>query len=323
MRRGWIWAGLPAGLVFAAQALEAQVDLRDRRLPLGPNRLAGEAVAPFFEGWYENPDGSYTLSFGYFNFNAAQALEIPIGPDNMIEPSEFGGLQPTYFPPPAERRGRGPGGYDRRERGVFTVTVPADFALRTVVWTLRVNDETHQVTARVGNAALQLGYGPRAMGSLPPLLGFSEHGPRGQHPRGITLDETLTTSAGRPLSLAVWVSDPSSRSKELLDPLYREIPIRLTWFMHQGPVGGQVIFEPLEPRPVAPTEDTGAEGAAQHLESYQNLVPAPGGKATMTARFSRAGDYVLRVRADNWTAEDSTPGDQCCWTNGYVRVRVR
>jgi len=28
------------------------------------------------------------------------------------------------------------------------------------------------------------------------------------------------------------------------------------------------------------------------------------------------------VRVDNWDANDSTGGDQCCWTNGYVRVRV-
>jgi len=28
------------------------------------------------------------------------------------------------------------------------------------------------------------------------------------------------------------------------------------------------------------------------------------------------------VRADNFGRVDSTPGDQCCWTNGYVKVTV-
>ena len=46
------------------------------------------------------------------------------------------------------------------------------------------------------------------------------------------------------------------------------------------------------------------------------------GEATTTATFSEAGDYVLRVRVDNWAANDSSSGDQCCWTNGYVPVSV-
>ena len=51
------------------------------------------------------------------------------------------------------------------------------------------------------------------------------------------------------------------------------------------------------------------------------MSPA-GGKSTVTATFDTPGDYVLRVRADNFAALDSGAGDQCCWTNGYVRVRV-
>ena len=38
--------------------------------------------------------------------------------------------------------------------------------------------------------------------------------------------------------------------------------------------------------------------------------------------FGEPGEYVLRARIDNWDANDSTGGDQCCWTNAYVRVTV-
>jgi hypothetical protein len=31
---------------------------------------------------------------------------------------------------------------------------------------------------------------------------------------------------------------------------------------------------------------------------------------------------VLRVRADNFGRVDTSAGNQCCWTNGYVKVTV-
>ena len=49
-------------------------------------RSAGGPVVPIFEGWYRNPDGTFELSFGYFNVNTEETLEIPLGPDNVIEP---------------------------------------------------------------------------------------------------------------------------------------------------------------------------------------------------------------------------------------------
>ena len=46
------------------------------------------------------------------------------------------------------------------------------------------------------------------------------------------------------------------------------------------------------------------------------------GTATTSATFKQAGEYVIRVRTDNFGRLDSVPGDQCCWTNGYVKVTV-
>ncbi len=56
------------------------------QLPLQPARDSGQSVTPAFEGWYPNPDGSHTLLIGYFNRNVKETLDIPVGPNNRIEP---------------------------------------------------------------------------------------------------------------------------------------------------------------------------------------------------------------------------------------------
>jgi hypothetical protein len=42
------------------------------------------------------------------------------------------------------------------------------------------------------------------------------------------------------------------------------------------------------------------------------------GRGTTSATFDTPGDYVLYVVA----TDGSRQSNQCCWTNGYVRVRV-
>src|ERR1700759_2291849 len=85
--------------------------------PLAPIRPAGQSVTPAFEGWDKNSDGTFSISFGYFNRNGKEMLEIPVGPDNNISPGAPNQGQPTHFEP-------------RRNWGVFTVIVPADFGKR-------------------------------------------------------------------------------------------------------------------------------------------------------------------------------------------------
>ncbi|MEE2963773.1 MAG: hypothetical protein VX427_06430 [Acidobacteriota bacterium] len=113
--------GLAAAILIGPLSLGAQ-----RQRPLAPLPPNGLRVAPFFDGWYRNPDGTVTLSFGYSNLNLTEIVEIPRGPDNFIAPAEFDGRQPTFFEPPGARAEEPPT-RRRRNRGVFTVTVPADF----------------------------------------------------------------------------------------------------------------------------------------------------------------------------------------------------
>ena len=104
---------------------------------------------------------------------------------------------------------------------------------------------------------------------------------------------SLTASAGTPLTLTVWIADRLAPSPER-DP----VPGGATWFTHTGPA--PAVFSETRLRP-----DESAAGAV-----------------TTTVTFDQPGDYILRVRADNFNPVDSTSGDQCCWTNGYVRVAV-
>ena len=83
----------------------------------------GQNVAPSFEGWMPNPDGTFDIYFGYFNRNFEEHVHVPIGPDNNLQPGGPDRGQPTYF-------------FPRRNLNIFTVTVPADFGDQELVWTL-------------------------------------------------------------------------------------------------------------------------------------------------------------------------------------------
>src|SRR5215216_2974460 len=54
-------------------------------LPLAPTGTSGVAISPALEGWWKNADGTATILIGYYNRND-QVLDIPVGPNNRIEP---------------------------------------------------------------------------------------------------------------------------------------------------------------------------------------------------------------------------------------------
>ena len=107
----------------------------------------GQPLIPIFEGWYPNDDGTFDLSFSYLNMNFVETFHIPIGPDNFMEPSEYNGMQPTFFMP-ALPRGREGEQRHYRHQATFTVNVPADFGDADVVWTLRYEGKTLKVPGR-------------------------------------------------------------------------------------------------------------------------------------------------------------------------------
>jgi hypothetical protein len=64
-----------------------------------PIHESGQGITGSFEGWYPNIDGTFSLLVGYLNRNSAQILDIPVGPNNRIEPGGPDQGQPTHFLP--------------------------------------------------------------------------------------------------------------------------------------------------------------------------------------------------------------------------------
>ena len=244
--------------------------------PLAPATPSGQTATPAFEGWYKNADGTFSLSFGYFNRNVTEVLSVPAGPDNFITPGDANQGQPTFF-------------YPRRHWGVFAVKVPADFGDKKIVWTLKVRGKTFAIPGSLREEwqidALE---GEAGSNNTPPVLTFDEGGAEARGPGGITVERTATV--GKPIVISVVAKDDGASLAR------NGYPVTLAWFTHQGPA--QVTF--------------GTPNA--------KLTPK-GGTSSTTATFSKAGDYIVRVRATD--SEMVAAGhSQCCWTNAFVKVRV-
>lgn len=149
-------------------------DWTRREFPLAPPNSTGNFVAPYFDGFYQNADGTYTLSFGFMNRNDEELIEIELGPNNFIEPAEYNGGQPTSFPTVRYSGFGGP-----RERGVFGVIVPADFE-GDLWWTITTDGYTTRVPGRLESpgpiikAAYELSTGPMAAGTLRPTIHWTQ-----------------------------------------------------------------------------------------------------------------------------------------------------
>jgi hypothetical protein len=92
---------------------------------------SGQGVAPVYEGFDVNPDGSFNMWFGYMNRNYEEAIDLPVGANNAFEPGGDRG-QPTHFTP-------------RRHKDVFKVVVPKDFGDQKLTWKLVAHGQPQQV----------------------------------------------------------------------------------------------------------------------------------------------------------------------------------
>ena len=156
---------------------------------------SGRTVAPAYEGFKVNPDGSYTLLFGYMNRNWEEELDIPVGNDNYFSPGPADVGQPTHFLP-------------RRNRFIFEVRVPADFGDQELVWTLTSQGEERKAYGSlrqdmlVDNMIIASETG--ALGG-----GFSDPENRSNVAPVIELETDLVISAvvGQPITLTTRVTD--------------------------------------------------------------------------------------------------------------------
>ncbi|HWE48507.1 MAG TPA: hypothetical protein VG273_01885 [Bryobacteraceae bacterium] len=292
-------------LALAAAALPAIAQMK--QLPMEPLHESGQSVTPSYEGWWQNPDGTYSLMFGYFNRNTKETPDVPIGPNNHIDPGPADQGQPTHFVP-------------RRQWGVFTVTAPKDIGTKKITWTIIANGQMVSVPSTLDpnwniNPMSEIG-----IGNTPPTISFDEKGPSVQGPK--PLEVQRAAKVGVPLALTVWAADDDKRlfrgpagggrgpgGAETNPPVSSgPAAVTLTWQKFRGP--GEVKFSTTQTRVEA------VPGSEIPVKNTFN------GKSTNTATFSEPGDYILRVIAN----DSSGPGGGgflCCWTNGEVKVTVR
>lgn len=109
------------------------VNAQRSQLPYQLKYDSGQTIQPIFQGWSRNDDGTREMHFGYLNRNYSDEMHIPVGENNFIDMAGLDNIQnqPTYF-------------QTRNNRDIFTVTVPADFGNREIVWRLTTQGQTLQ-----------------------------------------------------------------------------------------------------------------------------------------------------------------------------------
>jgi hypothetical protein len=287
---------------LAALALAAGVLVSAQQpLPSEPPRGFGASVTGAFEGWFQNPDGSYSFLVGYLNRNRARAVDVPVGPNNRIEPGGPDLGQPTHFLP-------------GRHTGMFIVTAPRDFKPdQQLRWTIVVNGVINTIPLRLhpdyNVSPFKIQHDVSAQGNTPPVVRFDEVGPSFQGPVAIVSRPVLTrtTPLSSPLPLSFWAEDDGTYSSGSNAPLSDPPPppVEITWSKYRGP--GVVTFAKASPE-------------LEKLAGGRVSEPFRGRGGT-SATFSEPGEYILHVLANDYSG-DGGGGEVCCWTTGLVKVTV-
>jgi hypothetical protein len=280
-------AGAIVGTIAGGVFVSAQVQ------PSEPRRQFGASITGAFEGWFYNPDGSRSFLVGYYNRNSQQELDIPVGPNNRIEPGGPDMGQPTHF-------------LAGRQWGMFTVPAPKDFKpTDSFVWTIVANGQSTSIPLRLHPDYIMSPFAEIAVGNTPPILKFEPTGKTIQGPLASAATALVrTASVSAPAPLELWASDDMKYTSGTNAPMTTpRPPVQLRWSKYRGP--GPVAFE--KPRP----EFEKLPGTA----AFQ-------GRAATTAKFSEPGDYLLHVTATDYSG-DGGGGFGCCWSTALVKVNVK
>ena len=270
-----------AAMVAAALAIVPSSGLAQQSF------ATGQTIAPAYEGWERNDDGSFNLVFGYMNRNWEEVIDVPVGPDNSIEPDGPDQGQPTHF-------------YPRRNRFVFRIRVPADFGDKELIWTLTTHGQTGRAYASlrrdyfIDDLVIQANYGAGGAAATTPELADN------QAPRlEIEGAAERTTKVGEPVTLVAVSTDDGKPRARAMPPSNPRDPGRITtdtatghrfsWFVYRG--AGAVTFDPPQTKVWEDTRDTGGSPWSPGWETPE----APeDGRWIAKATFAEPGTYVLR-----------------------------
>jgi len=295
---------------------------------------SGQHTDVAYEGWWPNEDGTHTLTFGYFNHNWEEELDIPVGENNFFAPGNADRGQPTHFLP---RRNRFTfdivvENFTEEDELVWTVTSPNGMT-RSAYATLREDYKLNNVVVMSETGALGAGTStPEIRANIPPTV-------------ELIGDDIRTVRVGEPLTLQTRVLDDGVpephdpmrmirllggaaaafatpemvRERMMMTPPPRPTVTKnnglyLSWNVYRGPeaeapVQDLVSFDPPQ---VKPWEDT--RPSANSPWSWLWVPPKlpEDGVIDVEVTFDEPGTYLLWGRAD----------DGGLYTDQYVTVNV-
>ena len=290
--------GLALSVLALAFAMPAAAQLSYRH---------GQHIEPAYEGWRENPDGTFRFIFGYMNENWEQELDVPVGDNNFFSPGDADRGQPTRFLP-------------RRNRFTFEVVVPSDWGDRELVWTLTSpNGETRRAYATlatdytidnivIASETGSLGAGtssPESRANTPPVvevLGDSARTVRVGTPLTI---QTRVTDDGlprpgrvgsrgefRPETAQEWTE--SALTRPTRSTVGKVNGLFLSWNIYRG--DGNAMFDPPQ---IKPWEDTRTSANSPWGALWQPPEIPEDGIYEVQVTFDKPGTYQLWARADD------------------------
>ena len=317
-------------LAFASQA-SAQVAYEYAQ----QSYRSGQHTEVAYEGWRVNDAGQTVMTFGYFNHNWEEELDIPIGENNFFSPGDADRGQPTHFLP-------------RRNRFTFDVVLGPDFGeddelvwevtspngkTRAAYGTLRADYKLDNVVIMSETGALGAGSSDEeTRANIPPSVEVI-----GDNIRSVAVGEPVTiqtrvTDDGVPEpydpmgflrafggGAAALATPEMIRRRMMMTPPPRPTVTKhnglfLSWNVYratdtEAPVQEIVSFDPPQSKP---WEDT--RPSANSPWSFLWIPPEipEDGIIDTQVTFDEPGTYVLWGRAD----------DGGLYTDQYITVNV-
>jgi hypothetical protein len=179
----------------------------------------GQNVAPTYEGFEINPDGTYSMWFGYFNRNREEHLEVPIGFDNQFEPGPADRGQPTHFVP-------------QWQKSVFRIVVPKDFGKQKLTWRLTAHGRTASVEATLN-----------PMEMIDRQRNTLEGGAEGENLAPTATVSPMIQSVPRS-GVATFKVSASDDGKPRNQRTKQPEGLSVRWRKYRGPTDGTVTFDP-------------------------------------------------------------------------------
>jgi len=287
---------------------------------------SGQNVAPSYEGWEQESDGTRYFVFGYLNRNWEEELDVPVGPNNGFNPGNPDLGQPTHFLP-------------RRNRFIFRVRVPETFTEKDeLVWSVTTNGKTEKAWASI---RVDYKLDDVVKASETGALGAGSSSPEIRANKApvveVVGEKSIRAKVGEPVALTSMVTDdgipkrrgggqalasasarsssqpqqrqeasasegatpaPPRRNPMLLPParitVGKNVGLHHSYYVYRG--AGEVTFSPAQ---IKVWEDTRA-GADSPWAPIWAPPPMPAdGRVTAQVTFSEPGTYTIRSQADD------------------------